>query len=75
MNIIPKTLIDLASYIAIVGAILTALGFAFWACVVWTISNPYITYYNYKIKQYAIFRIYVIMTIVTAYGIINLYPK
>ncbi len=74
MNIIPKTLIDAASDIAILGGILTAMGFAFWACVVWSISNPYMVYHNYKIGQMAQFRLFLVMTIVSLLGVINLWP-
>ena len=75
MGIIPKTLIDVASDIAILGGILTSMGFAFWACVVWSISNPYILYYNYKKGEMAQYRLFLVMTIVSLLGVINLWPR
>ncbi len=73
--LIPKTLIDVASDIAILGGILTSMGFAFWACVVWSISNPYLVYYNYRTRQMAQFRLFLVMTVVSLLGVWNLWPR
>lgn len=75
MSLIPKTWIDVATDIAIVGGILTSIGQPFWACVVWSTSNPYVTYYNYKKGEMAQFRLFVAMTIVSSIGVWNLWPK
>lgn len=75
MNIIPRTLVDVASDISIMGSILTAMGFAFLACVVWSISNPYIAYYNYKKGEMAQYRLFLVFTIVSAIGVWNLWPR
>jgi len=73
-KLIPKSLVSISTDIAILGGILTSLGFAFWACVVWTISNPCLVYHNQKINQFEQRNLFIIMTIVSLIGIINLWP-
>jgi len=73
-NIIPKTLVAVASDIAILGGILTSLGFAFWACIVWSISNPYLVYHNHKSNQPEQRNLFIVMSVVSLLGIINLWP-
>ena len=75
VNILPKNLIDVATDIAILGGILTALNQPFWACSVWFISNPYLAYHNHKIGQTAQRNFFIVMSIVTIIGIFNLWPK
>ena len=73
MNIIPKTLVDVASDIAILGGIFTTLGLPFWACVVWSISNPYLCWYNYKKGEEAQYRFFLVMMFVSLIGVYNLW--
>lgn len=74
-DIIPKSIIEVMSDLAILGAVLVSLGFPFYANVIWMISNPYMTWHNYKIKQLEQARLFGVFTIIALYGIWNLWPK
>jgi hypothetical protein len=61
------------TYLVILGSILVAFGYPFIANVVWSISNPYLVWYNNKIKQPAQARLFFILTFIGLFGIWNLW--
>lgn len=73
-NIVPKTTIDVMTNVTILGALLVSFGYPFLANVVWTISNPYLTWYNYNIKQFAQAKLFGVLTFIGLLGIYNLWP-
>jgi len=75
MDIIPKTTLDVMANIAILGAIVVSLGYPFIANVLWMISNPYMLWHNRKINQPEQAKMFLTYTLVSLFGIINLWPK
>jgi hypothetical protein len=75
MNILPKTTLDVMANIAILGAIVVSLGYPFIANVLWMISNPYMLYHNRKINQPEQAKMFLVYTLISLFGIYNLWPK
>lgn len=59
--------------LGIVGAVLVALGKPLSANLVWVVSNPLLIYHNFKIGQLSQSRMFVVFTIISVLGIINLW--
>ncbi len=60
---------------AIVGAIAVSSGLPFYANVIWLPSNIYLSWYNYKLGQMSLARLFGIYCLIALYGVINLWPK
>ncbi len=75
IDIIPKTTLDIMTYVSISGAILASYGLPFYANVLWMISNPYMTWYNHSIGQKAQTKLFAVFTVIAFYGVLNLWSK
>lgn len=75
MNIIPKTTIGYMSNLALVGAIFVSFGYPLIANIIWSITNPYLMWYNRKINQPEQAKMFFIYFLITLFGVYNLWPK
>ncbi len=62
-------LVDIMTYIAMVGAIVVSLGYPFIANVIWLPTNIYLAWYNYKNGQMALVRMFVVYALIALFGI------
>jgi len=63
-------MIDIMTSVSILGAISVAFGNIIVANVLWSITNPYMIWYSYKINETSMARMYVIFTIIAWFGMI-----
>jgi hypothetical protein len=75
MNILPKTIVDAATDVAILGAILVSLGYPLIANIIWTPTNIYLTWYNYTRKEMAMAKMFAIYTVIALFGVVWLWSK
>jgi len=67
--------VDVATYMAIIGAILVSFGYPLVANIIWTPTNIYLTWYNYTNKQLALAKMFAVYTIIALFGVYWLWPK
>lgn len=75
MNLIPKTIVDAMVDVAIIGACLVSFGYPLAANIVWMISNPYLLWHNRKINQPEQAKMFAVYTLISLFGVWNLWPK
>lgn len=63
----------LGTSLGIIGAVFVALGKPLTANLIWVVSNPLLIYHNYKINQASQSRMFVVFTVISLFGIINLW--
>lgn len=63
----------IGTYLGIVGAFLVALGKPLEANIIWSISNPILVYHNWKIKEFNQSKMFLVFTLISAFGIYNLW--
>jgi len=62
---------SVASALAIIGAIFVAFNNPLYANIVWSVSNPMLVYYNYKINQFPQLRMFSVFTFISIFGVFN----
>lgn len=60
---------DWAAYI---GALFVSLGNPLYANLIWSVSNPLMAQYNYKIQQKEQSLLFIVFTIIAWFGVFNL---
>ncbi len=66
-------LAKIVTFLGVVGASLVALGMPLQANIVWVMSNPILIYHNYRIGQLAQSRMFFVFTLISLFGIYNLW--
>lgn len=63
----------IGTYLGIVGALLVALGKPLEANMIWVISNPVLIHHNRKIKEFNQSKMFVVFTLISVFGVYNLW--
>jgi len=62
-------LVDIMTYIAIVGAIVVSFGYPLIANIIWLPTNTYLAWYNYKNGQMALARLFIAYDLIAMFGV------